>query len=126
MVARTILLDFDSTVVTNATPFIGEEIDHCVEVLKKLQKAGHQFVLYTMREGHLEDEAMEWFKNRQIEIKYVNCNPEYETGSRKIYGNLTICDHCLGIPLKIDHELSHKPFVDWYKVEELLKEKGYL
>lgn len=126
MSPRTILLDFDSTVVYNRSPFIGEEIEHCVTVLKRLLSAGHQFVLYTMRADNLEDDAMEWFRNRRIEIKYVNCNPEYETGARKIYGHLTICDHCLGIPLKVDHEISPKPFVDWYKVEELLIEKGYI
>jgi len=126
MAPRTILLDFDSVCVQNSWPFIGDEVEHCVPVLKKLLKAGHQFVLYTMRADNLEDDAMEWFKNREIEIKYVNCNPEYETGSRKVYGHIILDDKACGIPLKHDPEISQKPFVDWYKVEELLIQKGYI
>jgi hypothetical protein len=124
---RKILLDCDGTIMTNNYPFIGEEIDHCIHVLKRLRDNGHEFILHTMRpNGYMVDDVIEWLKNRDIEVKYVMCNPEFETGSRKVYGNLSIDDHNLGCPLIHDTEIHSKPFVDWKKVEQLLEEKGYL
>ena len=121
-----ILIDFDATVVLNEYPFMGEEIDGAVEVLKQLTDKGHELILVTMREGHLLDEAEEWFAVRDIEIKYSNCNPTFETGSRKIYGHLIIDDKCLGIPLIHDMDIHKKPFVHWGKVETMLKERGII
>jgi hypothetical protein len=31
-----------------------------------------------------------------------------------------------GCPLKTDPSISHRPFVDWVKVEEMLIEKGLI
>lgn len=121
---KTVLLDFDATCVMNESPFVGPEVPNCAKVLKRLLRAGHQIILVTMREGHLLDDALEWFANREIKIKYVNSNPEYETGSRKIYGHLIIDDKACGIPLN-DQE-HKKPFVDWDRVEEILIQKGLI
>lgn len=123
---KTIAIDCDGTIVEHNYPHMGQSIDHCVNVLTRLQKAGHTLILLTMREGHLLDDAEEWFLNNGIDIKYTNCNPEYETGSRKVYANLYLDDHGLGMPLIHDLEIHPKPFVDWIKVEKLLEEKGYL
>ena len=43
-----IAVDFDGTCVTHAFPKIGEDIG-AVPVLKRLVKAGHKIILYTMR-----------------------------------------------------------------------------
>lgn len=126
VIPRTISVDFDSTCVLNNYPFMGEPIDHCAHVLRRLQRCGHTLILQTMRADNLLDDAQEWFRNHNIEIKYSNCNPEFETGSRKIYSHLSIDDHNLGIPLIHDTEIHSKPFVDWKAVEKLLEEKGYL
>lgn len=123
---KKILLDADGTLFYNDYPLVGEENDHCARVLKRLLNQGHEFILYTMREGHLVDDVLSWLKARDIEVKYVMCNPEFETGSRKIFGNLTIDDHGLGIPLIRDTTIHSKPFVDWLKCEKLLEEIGYL
>ena len=120
---KTFLIDFDGTVAFHDYPQVGGDVPHAVEVLTKLQNAGHTLILLTMREGHLLDDAEEWFHVRGIEIKYSNCNPEFETGSRKVYGNWHIDDHNLGCPMTFDGELHHKPFVDWKKIEEILIEK---
>ena len=123
---RTIGVDFDSTICYHEYPYLGEVIPGAIETMKKLLDAGHTLILITQREPHLMDEASELIRNHGVEIKYVNCNPEFENGSRKIYANLYIDDHGLGIPLINDPQIHRKPFVDWIKVEKILEEKGYL
>lgn len=119
-------LDFDSTIAYNDYPFLGEAIPGAIETIKKLQSAGHTLILITMRENHLLDQAVEFLLGHGIEMKYKNCNPEFETGSRKIYCQCFIDDHNLGIKLIHDTEIHQKPFVDWKETEKLLEEKGYL
>jgi hydroxymethylpyrimidine pyrophosphatase-like HAD family hydrolase len=122
---RTFLIDFDGTLCLHDFPFIGDELPKAIEVLKKLQDAGHDLILLTMRYGIHLDEAKEWCKLREIEFFSVNCNPMYETGSRKVYGHIHIDDHNLGIPLIHDHTIHRKPFVDWGIIDKMLEEKGY-
>lgn len=122
---KTFLIDCDGTVFFNDYPERGGDVPHAVDVLKKLQAAGHTLIAFTMRHDHLLDDAESWFREREIEIKWSNCNPTFETGSRKIYGEI-IDDHAIGIPLIHDQELHHKPFADWLKIEEILIQRGYL
>jgi hypothetical protein len=122
---RQIKIDFDSTCVLNMSPFVGPEIPGCVQVLKKLMNAGHDLILETMRVDDQLNEAVAWFKARGIKLYAKNCNPAYETGSRKIYGHLSIDDHNLGVPLIHNHQIHPKPFVDWIAVDKILEEKGY-
>jgi hypothetical protein len=114
-------LDFDSCCVKNEWPEVGEEIENCVPVLWRLIDNGHEFVLITMRVDELLEAAKAWFVERHIPIKYVNRNPEYETGSRKVYVNLLFDDKSLGIPLITGQH--RKPFVDWYGVERILEDR---
>lgn len=123
---KQILVDFDATCVLNQYPFVGDDVDGCVDVLRKLVSAGHDIILYTMRCDHLIDDAINWFAVREIPLRHINSNPFFETGSRKIYGNIVIDDHNLGIPLIYDTEIHSKPFVDWAKVEVMLIENGIL
>lgn len=123
---RQIWIDFDgSTVYHDGVMIVGEELPFCVHVLKKLVKAGHDLILVTMRYGIHLDEAKEWFKVRDIELFAVNCNPAFETGSRKIYAHLIIDDKGLGIPLVHNLEIHRKPFIDWVAVDKMLEEQGY-
>lgn len=119
-------IDFDSTICYNNYPYLGDPIPGAIETIKKLQDAGHTLILITMRENNLLDDAEELLRNHGIEMKYLNCNPEFETGSRKIFCGTFIDDHNLGTPLIHDPEIHPKPFVDWRAVEKLLEEKGYL
>lgn len=123
---KQIIIDFDSTCVLHDYPDRGGDVPHAVEVLKKLVKAGHALILHTMRHDHLLDDAEAWFHERDIELTFINCNPTQETGSRKVYAHLHIDDHNLGCPLIQDHQIHHKPFVDWTRVEEILVKMGYL
>lgn len=127
MVTRKLIgLDFDGVCALHEFPFIGKEVPHAIEVLKKLQSAGHDFILYTMRVDEQLTEAEEWLRKRGIFVAYLNCNPESETGSRKCYAHAYIDDHGIGTPLVYDQEVHKKPFADWLKIEEILIQRGYL
>jgi hypothetical protein len=121
-----IALDVDGTVVFHEYPYLGESIPNCTKVLKRIIKSGHEIIILTMREGRLLDEAVEWFKNNEIEFKYLNSNPDFETGSRKVYANYYIDDHGIGIPLIYNPEIHQKPFVDWLAIEKILEERGLI
>ena len=51
---KVIALDFDGTCVVHKFPQIGEEVPHCIRVLKNLQQRGYKIVLNTMRSDRLE------------------------------------------------------------------------
>lgn len=122
---RSFLIDFDGTVCLHEYPRVGPEIPGCVDVLKKLTKAGHFIILFTMRADEQLNDAVAWFKARGIKLFAVNCNSMFETGSRKIYGHVSIDDHNLNIPLVHNYIIHPKPFVDWSTVDKILEERGY-
>ena len=121
-----IAVDFDGTCVTHDYPYIGSEIG-AVPVLRELVDAGYNLVLNTMRSGRLEKDAVKWFKENNIPLYGVNCNPDQKswTSSPKVFADLYIDDAALGIPLKTS-PTSTRPFVDWVAVRELLVSLGYL
>jgi len=116
-----IAVDFDGTVVTYEYPKIGDSIG-AEPVLKKLVEAGHKLILLTMRSGDTLAEAVKWFEQKGIPLYGVNYNPTQSewTSSNKCYAQLYIDDAALGCPV-IASEYYHRVFVDWGKVEELLK-----
>lgn len=125
-----IAIDFDGTCVTHAFPEIGKDVG-AVPVLKALVDKGHKLILYTMRDDrkykdhHPLNEAIRWFTDNGIKLYCFNSNPTQGTWSKspKVFAHLYIDDAALGTPLKLDKQLSERPFVDWEKVEQLLKEK---
>ena len=121
-----IAVDFDGTCVTHDYPYIGSDIG-AVPVLRDLADAGYHLVLNTMRSGRLEKDAVKWFKENDIPLYGVNCNPDQRswTSSPKVYADLYIDDAALGIPLKTS-PTSTRPFVDWVAVREILVSLGYL
>ena len=122
-----IAIDFDGTCVTHDYPRIGKDID-AVNVLKKLVANGHKLILNTMRSGKELKEAINWFKENDIELYGANVNPTQKrwTNSPKVYAHLYIDDAALGCPLKMDLSISDRPFVDWEAVSCLLKDNGIL
>ena len=97
----TIAVDFDGTIVEHEYPKIGKPIPFAIDVLKKLQyEEHHMLILWTVREGTLLDEAVEYCKNKGLEFYAVNKNfPEetLEPGiSRKIAADIYIDDRNLG------------------------------
>lgn len=121
-----IAIDFDGTCVTHDYPYIGQDIG-AVPVLRELADAGYRLILYTMRSGQLEKEAVAWFKENRIPLFAVNNNPEQRswTQSPKVFADLYIDDAALGIPLKT-LPTATRPFVDWQAVREMLVKEGYL
>ena len=126
MIARSFAIDFDGCIAYHDYPFIYERIPNAMETMKKLKKAGHTLILLTMRSESQLDEAVAFCRLHDVEFDYINCNPEFETGSRKVYANYYLDDHGLGVPLIHDTVIHRKPFVDWVRVEQLLKERGLL
>lgn len=141
-----IAVDFDGTCVTHAFPKIGEDIG-AVPVLKRLVKAGHKIILYTMRSHGKEgdslhktksgqlikndtlQEAIDWFKDKDIPLYGVNENPDQKdwTTSPKIYAQYYIDDAALGIPLiRFLGTDAPRPYVDWEIVEKLLEMEGLI
>jgi hypothetical protein len=129
-------LDFDGTVVTHEFPKVGRDIDNCVKTLKRIVDAGSRLVLNTMRSNHTKpptstdpdihckagnylDDAVKWFKERDIPLYGIQRNPEQDswTSSPKVYAHLYIDDAALGCPLI---ETDVRPFVDWFAVEKYL------
>lgn len=120
-----ICIDFDGTCVTHEYPYIGSSVG-AEPVLKDLVKAGHKLILFTMRSGTTLDDAVNWFKENEIELYGINENPTQKewTESPKAYGQLYIDDAALGIPL-VSNE-PYRPHVDWDKVRALLEAKCIL
>lgn len=120
-----VAIDFDGTCVTNEYPRIGKEIG-AAPVLKKMTDKGIKLVLYTMRDGKLLEEAVQWFKDNNIPLYGVNKTPgQYKwTNSPKIFANYYIDDAAIGVPLIFDP--GNKPFVDWEKLKPYLETYGLL
>ena len=123
----TINVDFDGTVVTHAFPKIGEDIGS-VKVLKRLVKDGHQLIIFTMRSGNTLEEAVKWFNDNEIPLYGIQTDPTQKrwTSSPKSYAELMIDDAALGAPLKMDKNVSDRPFIDWTLVEEMLEKAELL
>lgn len=68
----TIAIDFDGTIVEHRYPAIGKEIPFATMTLKQLIRDGHKLILWTVREGELLDEAVEWCRARGVEFYAVN------------------------------------------------------
>ena len=119
-------IDFDGTCVHHAYPALGEPLEGAIEVLKRLQDAGHKLILYTMRSEERLVEAVEYLEEEGIKLYAVNENPsqKYWTKSPKIFCHLYIDDAALGVPLV--RSGASRPYVDWDMVEEMLEEQGIL
>lgn len=136
-------VDFDGTMVSHEFPLIGKDI-RAVPVLRKLVENGHKIILYTMRSDKKEvkskdynihqkggdylTQAVNWCKANKIPLYGIQQNPTQKnwTDSPKCYANNYIDDAAIGCPLKIDKKISSRPFVDWVKMEKLLRDAGYI
>lgn len=122
--AMTIAIDFDGTIVEHRYPHIGKEIPFAVLTLKTLAREGHKLILWTVREGELLDEAVEWCRERGLEFFAVNrdfpdASDEPTDGCRKLRVDMFIDDRNLGgIPdWGAIYEVVHEnlTFAEYYK-----------
>ena len=97
-----IAVDFDGTIVTHRYPDIGDEIPFATETLKMLIKEHHKLILWSVREGKLLQDAIDWCRKRGVEFYAVNKDyPEEKVEynnhfSRKIKADLFIDDRNIG------------------------------
>lgn len=113
----TIAIDFDGTIVTDKYPKIGSELPFATQTLRQLIADRHKLILWTVREGQLLDEAIEWCKKRGVEFYAINKDyPEEDKErnrhySRKLKADLFIDDRGIaGLP-------------DWGTIYRIINEK---
>ena len=126
-----IAVDFDGTIVEHKYPAIGAEIPFAIETLKKLAAEKHLLILWSVREGKLLDEAVEFCRQRGLVFYAVNRDyPEEEKQqnnhySRKLKVDLFIDDRNLGglpdwgtIYEMVTKRLSYEDLLDRYETDE--------
>lgn len=98
-----IAVDFDGTIVEHKYPEIGKEKPFAIQTLKRLQAERHMLILWTVREGKLLDEAVDFCRKRGLEFYAVNANNPDEqkkdsqsTPCRKLRADLYIDDCNIG------------------------------
>lgn len=117
-----IAVDFDGTIVEHKYPHIGKEIPFATATLRRLQEDGHKVVLWSVREGKLLDEAVEWCAQHGVNLYAANKEFPEETietrhYSRKLKADVFIDDRNLGgLPT-----LGGKP--DWGAIYEMITKR---
>lgn len=97
-----IAVDFDGTIVEHRYPEIGKEIPFATQTLRMLLADGHKLILWSVREGRLLEEAIQWCKQRGVYFYAVNQDFEGDTPmknpdfSRKLKADLFIDDRNIG------------------------------
>ena len=110
-----IAVDFDGTIVEHRYPEIGREIPFAITTLKMLIEQRHTLIMWTVRQGDLLQEAVDWCKERGVEFYAVNKNfPEENIDNNgcycKINADLFIDDRNIGgLP-------------DWGKIYQMITE----
>lgn len=100
----TIAIDFDGTIVEHRYPAIGKELPFATATLRQLMKDGHKLVLWSVREGDLLQEAIDWCSERGVRFYAANADidedandkPGSKRYSRKLKVDLFIDDRNVG------------------------------
>lgn len=99
-----IAVDFDGTIVEHKYPMIGKEIPFATATLRQLMKDGHKLILWSVREGDLLQEAVDWCEKRGVRFYAVNADLDEDGAdkagsehfSRKVKAHMFIDDRNLG------------------------------
>jgi hypothetical protein len=130
----TIYLDFDGTVVEHAYPEIGAPNPGSIDVIRKLQGAGHTIILNTYR-ADLDAPSLE-ASIAYLEMEEHSLQPMHSVEPLKIHppdwnweafmenGIVYIDDTCSGTPLTRNKVLPHGFMVDWKVLDEWFEEQG--
>lgn len=131
----TIFLDFDGTVVEHQYPNMGRENFGCMEVIKKLQDAGHKIILNTYRADIMDGtlakaidyinlhHAVELSEFIEVSPKKIH-PPEWDLVKSLREGIMFIDDQARNIPLKPTAIVENSRMVDWGKLDAEFKEHG--
>ena len=113
----TIAVDFDGTIVTHEYPKIGKEIPFAIETLKMLIKDKHRLILWTVREGKLLQEAIDWCKQRGVTFWAVNKDyPEEVPENNEYYSRKIKADYFID-----DRNIGGLP--DWGQIYQMITSK---
>lgn len=128
----TIFLDFDGTVVEHAFPEIYAANPGSIDVIRKLQNAGHTIILNTYRaelgadylEAAVEFLMMEDHGLKPMdEIRDFKLNPtDWDFEKSIASGFLFIDDISEGIPLTPSRAFNDGFMVDWKELDTLFEE----
>ena len=135
-----IAVDFDGTIVEHRYPAIGTERPFATDPLTKLITDGHRLIRWTVREGRLLEEAVDFCRERGVEFYAVNRDyPEEEKEhnkhySRKLKADVWIDDRNVGglpdwgtIYEMITYRKTYEDiFQDAGYEEDALPKKGFL
>ena len=126
-----IAVDFDGTIVEHRYPSIGKELPFAIETLCRLSEEGHRLILWTVREGELLDQAVEFCRSRGLEFYAVNCDyPEEKKErnshfTRKLKADIWIDDRNLGglpdwgtIYEMVHHRLTYEDLMRRYEIND--------
>ena len=97
-----IAVDFDGTIVEHRYPEIGKEVPFATDTLRMLINDQHRLILWTVREGELLQEAIDWCHERGVDFWAINRDyPEEEAEknnhfSRKVKADYFIDDRNIG------------------------------
>ena len=96
-----IAVDFDGTIVEHKYPEIGKEIPFAIDTLKRLAAEHNKVIPWSVREGKLLEEAVEYCRKKGLEFYAVNSNnPEKgiqrERHQRKLIADVYIDDRNVG------------------------------
>jgi hypothetical protein len=115
-----IAVDFDGTIVTHKYPDIGEELPFAIETLKTLISEGHKIILWSVREGKLLDEAVNWCHKRGVDFYAINKDYPEEDISKNMY---------FSRKLKVDYFIDDRNIgglPDWGTIYRIINEKKTL
>lgn len=94
-----IAVDFDGTIVEHEYPKIGRPIPFAIETLLQLQADGHTLLLWSVREGDLLQEAIDYCAKKGVHFYAANKNHPDEDpakASRKLNADIFIDDRNVG------------------------------
>lgn len=134
-----IAVDFDGTIVEHKYPAIGKEIPFAIDTLKKLAKEQHRIILWTVRQGKLLEDAVNYCKEQGLEFYAINRNyPEEKENSpssyiRKLQADLWIDDRNVGglpdwgiIYQMIHNKLTYRDYINNNIPSNPRKKDGFL
>lgn len=113
----TIAVDFDGTIVEHRYPEIGKELPFATQTLRMLIEDRHKLILWSVREGKLLEDAVEWCRKRGVEFYAVNKDfPEEDLSKNKSFSRKIKADVWID-----DRNIGGLP--DWGTIYQIITEK---
>ena len=111
----TIAVDFDGTIVEHNYPKIGAERPFATDTLKMLIRDHHKLILWTVREGELLKEAVDWCRARGVEFYAINREYPEETKRNNQYYSRKLSEVDIWID---DRNIGGLP--DWGEIYQMI------